>query len=58
MFKFAFSDYVRFGVRTEYANIRSLEIQAKSIQQQRDSIPCSVEGNVYELFLFHVTAIT
>jgi hypothetical protein len=58
MFKFGFSDDLRLGVSTEYANILALEIQAKSIKQQRDAIPCSVEGNVYELFLFHVTAIT
>jgi len=58
MFKFAFSDSLRLGVSTEYANIRAQEIQSKSIKQQRDVIPCSVKGNVYELFLFHVTAIT
>jgi len=58
MFKFAFSDDVRPGVSTEYVNIRAQEIQAKSIKQGRRAIPCSVEGNVYELFLFHMTVIT
>jgi hypothetical protein len=58
MFKFAFSDDVRLGVNAEYAYIPALGNQAKSIKQQRDDIPCSVEGNVYELSLFHVTAIT
>jgi len=58
MFKLAFNDDVRLWVNREYANISALEIQAKSIKQQRDAIPCSVEGNVYELFLFHVTTIT
>jgi hypothetical protein len=58
MFKFAFSDNLKLGVSTEYAHIHDLEIHSKSIKQQRDAIPCSVEGNVYELLLFHVTAIT
>jgi hypothetical protein len=46
------------GVSTEYADIRALEIQAKSIKQQRDAIPCSVEENVSERFLFHLIVIT
>ena len=58
MFNFAFSDDMRLGVSVEYAYIRAMGNQAKSIKQQRDAIPCSVEGNVYGLFLFHVTAIT
>ena len=58
MFNFSFSDDVRPEVSAEYAYIRALGNQAKSIKQQRDAIPCSVEGNVYERFLFHVTAIT
>jgi len=58
MFKLAFNDDMKLWVNTEYANISALEIQAKSIKQQRDAFPCSVEENVYELFLFHVTAIT
>lgn len=58
MFNFAFSDDMTLGVGTEYANIRALENQAKSIKQQRDAIPCSVEGNDYERILFHETVIT
>jgi hypothetical protein len=48
------------GLRSvqEYAYVRGMGNQAKYMKQQRDAIPCSVEGSAYEIFWFHMTAIT